>query len=560
MRIKAIPRSLVTNFLLAVTGLLAPAMIQGQSVQARLIQAQTDAAGTAEVQGVVRDSDSHPVAGATIYLQAKDRQAVSVLTNPAGVYRFSAVGEGVYSLRAKMTGCGDATVDSFFVGRGESKTIDLTLEATKVAMQPASSAGRPEFFDEPHFTVAGVTDITNLGGHGSDAVVRNREALAKATASLSKQLPNGSQTASNGVAKEEFLRDSLARQPASFDANYQLGKLLVDEGKAVEALHYLEHASELNPGDYNAAYTLAVAYANSGDYERARTNLRALLAAQDQSRQENSEPHHLLGDVDERLGTPLEAVREYQRAAQLGPSEPNFFDWGSELLLHRAVEPAIEVFSNGNRLFPRSIRMLVGLGASWDARGSYDRAAEFFCDASDLNPDDPTPYLFMGKMQAVESTQSDAIAERLARFTRLQPENALANYYYAVSLWKRRKSPEDAADRSQVKSLLEKAVHLDPKLSPAYLQLGILYSDQKDFSKAISAYQQAIANAPGVEEAHYRLAQAYRQAGETSQAQAELRLYAQVSKEEAERTERERHELQQFVYELRDATPSSPPQ
>ena len=166
----------------------------------------------------------------------------------------------------------------------------------------------------------------------------------------------------------------------------------------------------------------------------------------------------------------------------------------------------------------------------------------------------------MGKMQAVETVQPEAIVERLRRFIQFQPENALANYYYAVSLWKRRKSPEDTADLAQVKSLLEKAIHLDPQLGSGYLQLGVLYSEQKDFSNAISAYNEAITAAPRLEEAHFRLAQTYRQAGETSKAQAELQLYAQISKERSEETERERHELQQFVYELRDQESAPQPQ
>ena len=61
----------------------------------------------------------------------------------------------------------------------------------------------------------------------------------------------------------------------------------------------------------------------------------------------------MLGDVEEKLGNSLEAVREYQRAAELNPSEANLFDWGTELLIHRAFEPATEVFNEGNRLFPQ---------------------------------------------------------------------------------------------------------------------------------------------------------------------------------------------------------------
>ena len=50
-----------------------------------------------------------------------------------------------------------------------------------------SSSTAPQFYDEPQFTVAGVADATNLGGHGSDTVVRTKESLAKDTVSLSKQ-------------------------------------------------------------------------------------------------------------------------------------------------------------------------------------------------------------------------------------------------------------------------------------------------------------------------------------------------------------------------------------
>jgi tetratricopeptide (TPR) repeat protein len=204
--------------------------------------------------------------------------------------------------------------------------------------------------------------------------------------------------------------------------------------------------------------------------------------------------------------------------------------------------------------------MLVGLGVSWYARGSYEPAVQRLCEASDLNPDDSGPYLFLGKIQNVEKMQSDALVERLRRFVTLQPENAMATYYYAVSLWEGRKNPEDNETLAQVESLLEKAVHLDPKLGPAYLQLGILYSERNDFPEAILSYQRAIEVNPSLEEAHYRLAQAYRQTGQKLKAQEELQVYGQISKQKAADAERERHEIQQFVYTLRDRPSALEPQ
>ena len=373
-------------------------------------------------------------------------------------------------------------------GSNKSQASELHGLSPEKPVTEKSGAAMPEFYDEPQFTVAGVTDAVNPGGHGSDAVLRNTETLTRETVLLKKETPASSQAASFSAATEKSLREAVERDPG------------------------------------------------------------------------NAGLHHSLADTEEKLGNPLEAVREYQRAAELDPSEPNLFDWGAELLLHRALQPATEVFAKGNRLFPRSVRILVGLGVAWYARGSYDQAAQRLCEASDLNPDDPNPYLFLGKMLIADAAQSEGSVERLARFARLQPETALANYYYALSLWKRWKGPEEAGDLAQVESLLQKAVRLDPKLGAGYLQLGILYSDRQDFPKAISAYQVAIAANPQLEQAHYRLAQAYMRTGEKLKAQKELQLYDQISKKTEEEVERERREIQQFVYTLRDRTSASQPQ
>src|SRR5262249_16908077 len=151
----------------------------------------------------------------------------------------------------------------------------------------------------------------------------------------------------------------------------------------------------LKPDDYQNSYQLALACAKLGDYARAQADIQRLLA-----RDDKAELHHLLADIEEKQSHPVEAVREYQRAAELSPSESNLFNWGAELLLHSAVDPAMEVFRKGNRLFPGSSRMLMGLGVAQYGRGSYEEAVKSLCRASDLHPEDPTPYLFLGRLQA----------------------------------------------------------------------------------------------------------------------------------------------------------------
>jgi len=182
-----IPASRVASGVLAVIAMLIPAMIQAQSSSA-----------SATLQGAVRDSKARPVAGATVYLQVKDgAETVSTHSDAAGNYRFAGLREGVYMLRVEAQGHGQSTFGPCVLGPKEAKQLDLTLEV----------GGAPEFFDEPQFTVAGVTDGTNLGGHGSNAVVRTKESLARDIASLSAKPPSGSLPRSAADTNESSLRD-----------------------------------------------------------------------------------------------------------------------------------------------------------------------------------------------------------------------------------------------------------------------------------------------------------------------------------------------------------------
>jgi Flp pilus assembly protein TadD len=488
---------------------LSPAPTQAQS---------PEPARAATLQGYVRDSSGRPLANATVFLepttagQTPANSTQIAHTAADGQFSFAPFPAGAYTLRAEMNGYGRTVVGPLNLTSKETKKVDLVLVPDK-----ASEA--PEFFDEPQFTVAGVSEATNPGGHGSDTVLRTSEALAKATVSLGAE-----STSAESTSSESTSAGSTSAEPTI-------------------------------PAPISAA---------------TESTLRDAVARHPK----DPALHHRLAEVEEKLGNPLEAVREYQRAAELDPSEPNLFDWGTELLTHRALEPATEVFTKGNRLFPKSARMLIALGVSCYARGSNDKATRSLVEASDLAPANPTPYLFLGRMQSVEATPSADSMERLRRFAQLQPDNALANYYYAVSLWKESVIAADTdaeaehdTDRvKRVESLLQKATHLDPKLVAAYLQLGILYSQRTDFSRAISAYRKAIEVASEevkpqfsdpqlddrLDEAHYRLAQAYLRTGDKARAQKELQVHAEISKKIKEDTTRERREIQEFVLSLRN--------
>jgi tetratricopeptide (TPR) repeat protein len=294
------------------------------------------------------------------------------------------------------------------------------------------------------------------------------------------------------------------------------------------------------------------AVAREPEHEGAsrEASIRAMLA-----REDAADLHFQLAEIEESEGRPLEAVQEYQRAAEMQPTEPHLFAWGAELLLHHAPEPASEVFIKGRRLYPRSARMLIGLGAARYAQSSKEQAEQIFLEACDLNPSDPTPYLFLGRLQATENNEPPGWMDRMKRFVSLHPGNAMAHYFYAVALTKQERSQENLVE---VESQLNTAIKLDPHLGNAYLQLGILRTEREDFPGAVAAFQKAIETTALPDEAHYRLAQVYRRTGDTEKARQEAEQFRQISEQKSKVAERERHEVQEFVYTLRD--PGAPPQ
>ena len=507
----------------------------------------------ATVQGVIRDLRGQPIEAAIVHLLPSD--ATNILTvhsDSKGEYRCSASDAGTYTLHAEKAGYVSTAAGPFKLTLGQTATMNLTL--TLQATAEAAPTAAPEFYVEPQFTVAGVTDANNHGSHGSDTVSRTTQSLTREVVAADRS-SSIAKSSSSPAGSEEALRQAAMRGPDSFEANQKLGAYLLEVGRPADAIPYLERAHHIRADDAWTVRQLAQADVDAGKLDQARNLIQSTLA-----RRNDAEFHHLLGDLEEKQKHPVEAVREYQRAAELDPSETNLFDWGTELLTHRALAPAVEVFTKGNELFPQSARMLVGLGVAWYASGSPDLAAKYVCQASDLNPHDPNPYLALGRMQIVEGAGALEVLERLKRFVQLQPDSPQANYYYAVSLWKQTRSSLAPEDFRHLKTLLEKAVRLDPKLAVGFLQLGVLYEDRGSLPEAISAYQRAVAADSQLGEARYRLAQAYRRAGENLKAQQELASYQEISRHEEEQAEREARAIPQFVYTLRDSKSPAPPQ
>src|SRR5216110_2257103 len=344
------------------------------------------------------------------------------------------------------------------------------------------------------------------------------------------------------LAAEQFKK-AVELDPRNFDTNHNLGEAYVRSGKIADAAPFLEKAQQINPSSYDNGYDLSLAYIQIGRLADARQLIQDLL-----KRKNTAELHNLLGEVEEKDGKFVEAENEYETAAHMDPTESNLFDWGSELLLHRTLGPAVEVFQQASARYPGSQRLMIGLGMSLYARGNYDDAVKFLLRAADMNPADLGCYFFLSKAYDSSPSQADEVIQRFRRFAELQPNNGRALYYYAMSLWKGKRAQDTSLDLGQIGSLLQRAIAADPKLPEPHLQLGNLTADQGKFAEAIPEYQRALELDNDLADAHYRLAQAYVRTGQKDKAQEQFTTYQKLREQHLADLDKQRADIRQFVY------------
>lgn len=357
---------------------------------------------------------------------------------------------------------------------------------------------------------------------------------------------NLSKLGQRALAEAEFKK-AIVLEPQSYDANHDFGEFYVRDGNLAAAIPYLEVAERQDPSAYENGYDLALAYEQTRQWQPARQLINRMLGEKD-----TAELHNLLAQVDEKAGDYVTAANEYQRAAHMDASEANLFDWGSELLLHHTLDPAIQVFSQGLKLHADSPRLAVGLGLAFFDRGSYDEAVRALLRATDLTPSDPRPYYFLSKAYDMSRSQADEVTRHFERFAQLRPRDARAELYYAMSLWKGKETESSGPWLDRVESLLKKAASLDPSLAEAHLQLGNLYSQRREYAEAVPEYQRALTLDPNIPDAHYRLGQAYVHLGQKEEARKEFQVHKELYEKHLAEIDQQRMKIQQFVFSMRE--------
>ena len=169
--------------------------------------------------GKVVGLDGKAVAGAVVTLHEPAAKDVVGETDGSGAFGLKTARQARYDVSAETSDHQHGEVTVAEPGGG----LQIVVKALDAAM---------EFTDKPDFTVAGITDWTAVGGHGSDATLRTSEDLARATAGLKHGGSAGEMDESRGDPLGAVREEARAAALEPSEANYFAwgSELLVQSG------------------------------------------------------------------------------------------------------------------------------------------------------------------------------------------------------------------------------------------------------------------------------------------------------------------------------------------
>jgi tetratricopeptide (TPR) repeat protein len=354
---------------------------------------------------------------------------------------------------------------------------------------------------------------------------------------LETQLRNKQSTAAQQSVQR--LTSLLSPKDPRF---FQLASLCAIHEDYPTAIPLMEKLRETFPQSYDVNYNLSLAYLRNKSYAKAAETLQTLLR-----NQPKAEAYNLLAVVQENRKHYLEAVRAFQKAAQLEPGNEDYrYDYAFELLKHKTDRAAIAIFASGIRDFPRSVKLRLGLGCAYYVVGKQEEAARILLEAIKIEPRHKLAYLFLGKTYEQAGPFQPEVAEAFRAYLEQGPQDPWAHYHYGRILYLAAQSAPNP-DFQAAKSYLQRAVSLNPQLAEAYVQLAIMLQTEDRNKESLPFLDRAVRSNPKLASAHYRLGLAYRRLGERDKAAAEFALSEKLNAED--QAGREKRTVIQFLVE-----------
>lgn len=277
---------------------------------------------------------------------------------------------------------------------------------------------------------------------------------------------------------ERLFRQAIELQPEVESAHRGLGLALREEGRLAEAFRELQTATQLNPADSDAHYTLgSVAWALSMPANAASGKPGGLTAS-------------------DYRGI---AATEFSKALALNPKDP-MLRRNLAILDLDANRPqdALQQAEEAVRMAPASAGAHLTLGQAYAATSEEEKAAAEYETAIKLNPQDGEAYFALGQLRMLERRTPQA-EEALRRAVQVSPNLGPAYAALAQVLTEEGKT-------SEARGLLDKAVALNSADWQSQYQLAVLLNRAGETARATELLQKVLKANPDFPQAREQLA------------------------------------------------------
>jgi tetratricopeptide (TPR) repeat protein len=287
-------------------------------------------------------------------------------------------------------------------------------------------------------------------------------------------------------------------------------------------------------------------------FKAGRLNDALVSAEKAKNLEDSADLEDLLGDIQEARGENLAAVKNYQVAVALAPTEEKYrLSLGLELLRHKSFDAARVVLKQTDTEHPNSWRTQFALGMLEYFEGKEDEASPILLRAANLSPEPAVVLKYVGDIEIGRAAGPDSSAvAKLCSYADLHPEEAKMQYYCGASLFQRDFAAQDKANLPDILRRLNFAAKQLPNEASAHCQIGKFHQWLDQWQEALREFETCARLDPDSAQAHYRLAQIYKHLGQAQRAEQEVKLFETASKRVADENARRDETMKSFLYTI----------
>jgi protein O-GlcNAc transferase len=324
------------------------------------------------------------------------------------------------------------------------------------------------------------------------------------------------------IGAEQLCREILERAPRHPESLHLIGLVRLLGGNGAEAVTYIGQALESSPDDLAMLENLGVAFLATGQFDRAESQFRHVMARGASS-----------GLLQMRLGLALSAQRKLEEASHAlasavrqAPGEAEaHVNLGNVLAeLGRSAE-ALASFEQALVLQPGHLGARFNLGTLYQRLARYDDALAAFKAVLQAAPGDADTLNNLGLVYAQQKRHADAIsAYRQAIASDPRHRAAYSNLGNALRA---------QGESAEAIRCFEQALVLDPANGDALVNLGNVHADGGRHADARALYQRALGIDARNLEAHLNLGRMLTAEGKPADAIAGYRAALKACGEQA---------------------------